>query len=822
MGRKDKSIGVNYELENAYAALLATDFYGETDTAQVAKNLADDLSITTKKASQIISELIANESLIYSKKQGRLINGVTTLKGVFHPAKGRDKGFVTVDGFTNDIKVKGTKFAREGDIVTISYKGEEMPETVSISDITTRVNDHVTGVVMQNEYGQYILRSILEPNPQDYYISSDKNLSYYDGQICSMKIDIFASKKGNGSGRIEKSFGYLADQDAYVNAIFEAHGFPEEFPPDVLAEVKNIPDHVLEEEYKGRLDLRHLPIISCDPKGCRDKDDAYYIEKTENGYRAYVAIADVEHYVKPGSAIDREAQRRSTSCYVGKYVRPMLPPELSNGICSLHAGVDRLAVVKIIDLDLSGEVTHYDIKQAVINCVDAITYEQQEDIYLNHEEAEKVYSNIKPMIDDLYAAHRLLSRKMKNNGKIDIDIPEPHYVFDSNNNVIDVIPQGTEESHAVVESFMVTSNRIMAQYGASHGLTMIYRNHSEPTKEKINFLNQDLKSFGISLTSDGSAHSFQKILNSTEVQNSKFNSIIQTRVLRAQQKAGHDIENLGHFALGVFAGSGPASVHLGAKLKSSDSEYQPIGSQYLSLASGYAHGTSPIRRYDDLENQRTIISYINGEPILSDNVKEDLASYITRQSRAADSASAEGNRYFNAKYASRNIGAVYEGYIKDMYSKALIVSIKDGLVDVTIPTAELKGDGDAFYKVSDDHMRLVDIKTGRVVYSLADTIPVKISSVDFACNEIFATTDLSQKQERPQDSLPSAKDLPSISDVEKGIDKTVLNQYEIMSEISAEEQSESCADVRPQEEVSANNAKQDKNAPEQAAGGQIK
>ena len=740
MGRKEQVSNVDKYLEEAYTTLVVNDFYGVNgDTAAVVQHLARDMGLSPKRVAHVVAKLVEDNYLIYSKKSGGLLDGRHILKGIFHPYK-NDKGFVTVEGMPHDIKVRGTKYAREGDIVEVAYFGEDMPENVGVSKIIKRVNDHVIGIVTQNDMGHYVLKPLHEPYSQEYLLPTGETTANFEGQICSMKITVFESKQGCGAGVIESSFGFADDPIAQNNAIAYKYGFVKEFPEDVMAEVARIPDHVTPEEMEGRLDLRHLPIISCDPKSCKDKDDAYYIEKTPDGYRAYVAIADVSHYVKPGSAIDREAYKRGTRCYLGDGVWPMLPPALSNGICSLHAGVDRLAVVSIVDFDKNGNITNSDVKRAVINVRHSISYEEQEDIFYARNGAEKKFEDIKPVVDLLYEAHRVLDRNLSSRGKIEFETDEPKYIFDkTKTKVLDVVGQGQEESHGVVESFMILDNVSIAKRATQRGLNVARRNHERPTEDKINFFNRDLKMFGVDYAVKDYSQSYQTLLNRKDVRNSKYYPIIVSKGLRSMQKANYGVEREGHFALGL---------------------------------TDYLHFTSPIRRYVDLVNHRIVFYDIEkSTEWVSRGRLEDITKHLSERDRAAEAAEVEANKGLNANYAESQIGRVFDGYVKDIGGKEITVGIKNNLVNLTIPVAELKGGYNAHYKASDNHMHIVDVRTGHK-YSLGDTIPVMIASVDRSRDVIIATTDMHKKLELPQETLPSARDLPSIKDIEAQLPQT--------------------------------------------------
>lgn len=699
---------------DAYKKLLETNFFGTEDLMIITLRLAKTFKVSEKKVAAALGGLVRDGILVTGRdgKTTTLKNNVTKTTGVFHDSKGKGKyGFITVEGYESDLYIPDAGSAKEGDIVELSIingRGKNGEPKAILGQVIERQKESLIGVVRKTKQGTYVFKPDGEQGVV-YAIPQDGVSKEAEGKKCSLKVSMFASTKDNmGVGAIEKTFGFAEDPIAENGAIAYQFGFSKEFPKEVMDEVAKIPQEVTPEDMKGRLDLRHIPFTAWDPEGCKDKDDAMYVEKTKYGYKAYIAIADVSHYVKPGSAIDKEAYLRGTSCYLGDGVYPMLPPELSNGICSLNEGTDRLAHVAIVDIDENGEILHFDFKKSVIHIAKSLAYEEAEAI---HTGALIGYEDIKPEIDLLYEAHDVLKKKLSLRGAISFKSKEPTFGFNEDKtNVVDVVNKGDDESHSVVEQMMLLANEAGAIYLQERFIGGLYRVHEKPRADKIATVNNMLKALEIEHTLDASNSSYQTLTK--KIANSKYEDFITSLALRSMAKAKYQPENVGHFGL---------------------------------ASPEYLHFTSPIRRYPDLVCHRAIANREMGlkEPYTKAELVK-MGEHLSEQERKAESAEVQSDKLLCAYWANNHVGEIFDGYVSSLSQGAIDVRV--GMVTLTVPLMNLAGGESADYRLNKTRTALVDRYSG-AEYKLADDISVKISEADIENKVIYATTDLTQTQE---------------------------------------------------------------------------
>lgn len=695
------------ELKNkVYETLVNNNFYNLTDAQTIILKLSKELNVSNNKIFNAIKELIVEEKISAEGKE--IKNRGQILQGVFHDSKST-YGFVTVPGFERDFFVRDKRGAMEGDKIQIGFINNNGKQEAFISKILERENSIILGTVQKTSTGLYVFK------PDDKRIpicaiAQDSKAKEALGKKCSLKmLSNEVGKNEHGYGIIDRVFGFAEDPIVENIAIAYKYGFTKEFPAEVMAEVARIPQEVTKEDMVGRLDLRKLDFMPWDPKGCKDKDDAMYVEKTKTGYRAYVAIADVSHYVKEGSAIDREAYKRGTSCYLGDGVYPMLPPELSNGICSLNDNVPRLVQVAIVDIDEKGKILDFQFEKAVIEIKQSFCYEDAEKIHLCQEGLDVKYKKQKPQIDLLYKVSDILTQKLNARGSLTFKSNEPTFKFDeTKTRVVDVLDTSDVTSHNVVEQFMILANEAAAMYLQRNQLNGLYRIHEGPRQDKLAEVNRILQALKIDYRLEPTPHSYQRL---TEIiKGSKYEDFITGIMLRSLNKAKYNPVNVGHFGL--------ASVN-------------------------YLHFTSPIRRYPDLEDHRIIAGH-NKKSVRTKSKAEleERGMHLTEQEKKAEQAEVQSDKLLNALWASEHVGEMVKGYISALSKGA--VTIRVGLVEMTIPVTELANGDIADYKLSDDKMTLKD-KYSKNRYSLADEIEVMIYQADIENKMILATTDLTKE-----------------------------------------------------------------------------
>lgn len=548
---------------------------------------------------------------------------------------------------------------------------------------------------VEKQSGLFVFQPLDENEPSIILVQDGKASHALNKRVCCAVRKI--NKAGAMEAKIVGVFDIDADPLVENVAIAQAYGFSKNFSPEIKAEVANVPQYVTDDEKKGRLDLTDKYFMPWDDIECKDKDDAIYAEKTPDGYKVYVAIADVGHYVKPGSKVDKEAFKRSTSCYLGSGVYPMLPPELSNGICSLNEGVDRLALVAIMNIDKNGKLKDYDFQKSVINIKKSISYDLAEQIHFNQNNQDKVYSQAKPYVDLMYEIANVLAKKLERRKRVNLTSNEPLFRFNKERNQVeDVLVNNEELSHQVVEQFMVLANEATATFFEDHQLAGIYRVHKRPTMEKIVKLKNLLSVLNIPFDADDSNENYVKLLKTIE--NHPAKSYIENMILRSMQRAEYSSQNVGHFGL---------------------------------ASTGYTHFTSPIRRYSDLIAHRIITQYLfnHRKNFITKEHIALMCSQMNYQSQKADRAERESNRYLSCLWAENHIGETKTGTI--IWFEDNNVVIRHKTIDILYPLDIHNIDS------VNEETNTINLKNGKKL-TLGDTINFEITNVNRNTRTIYA------------------------------------------------------------------------------------
>lgn len=526
-------------------------------------------------------------------------------------------------------------------------------------------------------------------------VDEDKTLGAVSGHKVLVrllnKIDNF-----NYKGAIIKILGHVDDPGVDILSIAAKYEIEDEFPEEVKEELKNIPNAVLEEELEGRIDLREKQIFTIDGDDTKDIDDAISIEKLDNGnYKLGVHIADVSYYVKEHSALDEEAYKRGTSTYLANTVIPMLPHELSNGICSLNPNVDRLAISCIMEIDNTGEVVDYEILESVIKSNIQMTYKKVNSIL----EENIVPEGYEPYVDSLNLMKELadiLRANKVRKGYIDFDIDEAKIITDENGEAIDVKLRERGTGEKIIEDFMIAANETVARHITYLEYPFIYRVHGEPNEEKINnFLNFiSILGYHVHKMKKITPKSMQELLG--ELKDVKEYPILSALLLRSMQKAVYDSNNIGHFGL---------------------------------ASKCYTHFTSPIRRYPDTTVHRLLRTYIFNKNINADTIKYweqklvPLAEHTSERERASIECEREVDDMKMAEYMEKHIGEEYTGIVSGVMSFGLFIELPnkiEGLVRID----DLKDD---YYRYDESTFSLIGNKNKRG-YRLGDEVTVIVKA----------------------------------------------------------------------------------------------
>ena len=542
----------------------------------------------------------------------------------------------------------------------------------------------------------------------DIFISKKNDLKAKNNQKVVVQITKLPQKDKSAEGKIIEIIGYIDQAGVDMMSLIKEYDLPYEFPEQVSKEAKKISQEVDKEDIKNRRDLRNQEIFTIDGDDAKDLDDAVNVEKLDNGnYILGVHIADVSHYVKEGSFLDKEAIIRGTSVYMLDRVIPMLPVELSNGICSLNAGKDRFAISCIMEINQKGQVVSSDIFKSVINVTERMSYKNVQKI-LDDSDAEvvkryKKYVNHFKAMEEL--AHILKNRRTKD-GSLNLDIPETKVILDENGYAVDITKYELCFANEIIEQFMLTANETVAEKFYWLEAPFIYRVHEAPDMEKVTELNKFLFNLGYRVKcgkEEVHPTAFADVLE--KIKGKPEEMVISNLVLRTLKVARYESENKGHFG---------------------------IASKY------YCHFTSPIRRYPDLFIHRIISKYLKQGYNLSD---EEIAKYNSQSTKYAESSSErekvaqkverESVDIKMAEYMEKHIGEEYDGIISSIMSFGVFVELEN-TVEGMIRFDKL---GDEYFIYDEERKTLLGEKT-KTMYHIGDKIHIRVIRADKQTRQI--------------------------------------------------------------------------------------
>ena len=576
-----------------------------------------------------------------------------------------------------------------------------------IINIVERVNKNIVGIYEDNKSFGFVL-------PEDKRIQNDIFISKKDrngakkGQIVMVEITRWPDgKRKNPEGKVVEILGRPGDKGIDIDIIIRKYNLPEDFPPSVLNSALDIEDFITEDEIKGRLDLRNIKMVTIDGEDAKDLDDAVSIERLENGnFKLGVHIADVTHYVKERSVIDKEAFKRATSVYLIDRVIPMLPKKLSNGICSLNPKVDRLTLSCIMEVNRQGKVVNHTIAQSVIKTNERMTYTDVTKILRDND--VKLIERYKDLVDDFKAMEELckiLRKKRLDRGAIDFDFEECKIILDEKGKTIDIKPYERAIANRMIEEFMLLANETVAEHMEKLKVPFVYRIHENPDAEKLEKFKAFIYNLGyndITWGEEVNPKALQRVLDKFKGENEE--TIISTLLLRSMMQARYSPECAGHFGL---------------------------------AADYYCHFTSPIRRYPDLQIHRIIKEYLNKE--LTENRSKKLVSIVdsaakqsSEMERVAQEAEREVDDLKKAEYMKDRIGEIFEGMISSVTGFGAFVELPntiEGLVHIT-------SFRDDYYIYDEDRLILIG-ERNKKIYRLGDKLKVLCSKVDILSREVY-------------------------------------------------------------------------------------
>ncbi len=610
------------------------------------------------------------------------------------------------------IPAQAMKTAMTNDKVSITVEKERDGRfRGEIMNIIDRSQKKIAGAfsIWNERYG--LIKDEGKGWGKDLKIPLDKSLKAKKGELVVAKITEYPDQ-GEFTGEVVEIIGDIEDALNDIKRVVVAQNIPEEFAPETLEEAKSFAANPGEEDFKGRKDIRNIDIITIDGATAKDFDDAVYVEMTARGFHLIVAIADVSHYVKPGTSMDKDAYERGTSVYFPNFVIPMLPEALSNGLCSLNPHVPRLALVADMHFDFTGVMTESSFYEGVIESKARVTYGQAQEIIDNPEgdsETHKKFAHVHENIMRCADLAKVLMAKRFKEGSLDLEVPETELVIDGSGEPVDVIKSERLFAHRLIEEMMLAANVAVAKEFAKKEIPAIYRTHEPPDPLKIAMLEKFMSSFGghVHLGGERLQKKLTKALH--EFTNEVQAQVIHMLTLRSMSQAKYTLDNIGHFGLGFDF---------------------------------YTHFTSPIRRYPDLIVHRLLKQTI-GVPGYRLMAEDDIATAGTWLS-ACEQRSAKAERQIQAikkaRFMKRLVGQDFDGMISSVTKFGVFVLLREYNIDGLIRLDDLGSSAEGGprpdkWEFDEENLRLVAKRSG-ASYNLGDRVRVTVSSTDIESGQV--------------------------------------------------------------------------------------
>ena len=675
---------------------------------QVSREDRNDLKIC-------LDELVREGKITISAK-GKITKGEKRLIGTFISNR-RGFGFVHVEGMEDDLFIPEdeTHGAFHSDLVEVvlvpgrsgrrAVPGRGRRQEATVKRILEHGIEHVVGTYEKSKTYGFVIPDNTKIDC-DIFIPNERSKGAMDGHKVVVEITDYGSAGKNPEGKVVEILGHRNDPGVDILSIVKAYDIPYEFPEKVMNQAARVPEEILEADCNGREDLRGISMVTIDGEDAKDLDDAVHVRRLDDGtYELGVHIADVSNYVQENSALDWEAKERGTSIYLTDRVIPMLPHRLSNGICSLNQGVDRLALSCIMTIDQKGKFTDYRIVESVI-CVDRrMTYTNVAKIIEDHDpDLMQEYEPLVPMFFLMKELSAILRKNRHKRGSIDFDFPETRILLDEKGRPTDIRPYERNSATMLIEDFMLAANETVAQHFYWLELPFVYRTHEAPDMEKIQKLSTFLYNMGYHIHVKGDEvhpKEIQKLIGSIE--GTPEEAMILRLTLRSMKQAKYTTECTGHFGLAC--------------------DY-------------YCHFTSPIRRYPDLQIHRIIKEYLRGRMKENriahyDNILPQVAEHSSRTERRAEEAERETEKLKKAQYMSERIGETYTGVISGVTAWGIYVELPN-TVEGMVALNKMEGD----YYLFDETLHEVRGKTTGQVWKLGQTVTVQVKDVDFLTRSI--------------------------------------------------------------------------------------
>ena len=675
------------------------------------KELAILMQVPKKDRAELVRvmDALVMDGKVELTKKGKYIKSEKKYEtGVFtsHP---KGFGFVTIEGMDEDIfipaeQVNGAMHMDNVQLVispTTSGKRREG----TITKILSHGMNEVVGTYEDNKTFGFVVPD----NPRiakDIFIPKEHSMGAVTGHKVVVTITDYGRDGKKPEGRVTEIIGHINDPGVDIMSLVKAYNIPVEFSQKIMHQVENVSNEVSEADMAGRLDLRDWQMVTIDGEDAKDLDDAVSLTKEGELYRLGVHIADVSNYVQEHSALDVEAEDRGTSVYLVDRVIPMLPHKLSNGICSLNAGENRLALSCIMMIDEKGKVIDHKIAETVIKVDRRMSYTSVKKILADHDESERAeYKELVPMFEMMEHVAAILRKKRMKRGSIDFDFPETKIILDKKGRPVDIKPYERNVATKMIEDFMLIANETVAQDYFWQEVPFVYRTHENPDEEKIKKLSTFINNFGYTLhigSDEVHPKELQKLLS--KIEGTEEEALISRLTLRSMKQAKYTTECTGHFGLAT---------------------------------NYYCHFTSPIRRYPDLQIHRIIKDCLRGRMNAKkaehyEKILPEVAKHSSEMERRADEAERETDKLKKVQYMKERLGQEFTGVISGVTAWGFYVELPntiEGLVHVT----SLDGD---YFNFSEETYELIGEHTN-IHYKLGQTVTVIAADVD----EVMRTID---------------------------------------------------------------------------------
>lgn len=686
----------------------------ENYTPMKAKEMAMILGVPKKEYNQfldIIRYLEENYKIVKNRKNRYRLIGENFVEGIYRKNQ-RGFGFVKIDDREDEIYIakEDSLNALNGDRVLIEITEEQNKVKRAegkIKKIIKHEKETVVGTFQESRNFGFVV-----PDDKafgtDIFISKGKFLNAKNNQKVVVKITKYPQKGKNAEGEIIEVLGSIDEAGVDMLSIIKEYDLPAEFPENVIEEAKKYGNKIDEKDIQNRIDCRQDVIFTIDGEDAKDLDDAVRVIKLKNGnYRLDVHIADVSYYVREGSLLDKEAQIRGTSVYMLSRVIPMLPKELSNGICSLNAGQDRFTLSCLMEINNKGEVVSAEVYKGIINVTERMNYHDVQKILDKSDEKvlkkyEKYIGNFELMAE----LAEILKKKRLEQGYLNLDIPESKIDLDENGKVISIGKYETSFSNEIIEQFMLSANETIAEKFYWLEAPFIYRVHEDPDIEKVKELNKFLYNFGLKIRIVNEKiypKEVSKILE--EIKGKEEEKVVSTLILRTLKIARYEAENKGHFG---------------------------IASKY------YCHFTSPIRRYPDLFIHRIISKYLEENYVVSDKFIEDFkqkaidrARMSSEREKVATKAERDSEDMKKTEFMQDKIGQEYEGIVSSVTQFGIFVELEN-TVEGLIRFENL---GNEYFIYDENRKRLIGENSNKV-YKIGDKVKIRVISANKLLRQI--------------------------------------------------------------------------------------